>query len=93
MNRNRKGVMPTITREIYKNVKKFDRQQFERFCTEIYKCGFEDGKESAESKSMDLDNIYKAILGTKGIGEKKMAEIKANIEKMIGVNEDDKARS
>ena len=37
MNRHRKGVMPEITREIYKGVKRMDRQQFERFCAELYK--------------------------------------------------------
>ncbi len=31
MNRNKKGVMPEITREVYKNVKKYDRQQFAWF--------------------------------------------------------------
>nr|WP_304970257.1 hypothetical protein [uncultured Schaedlerella sp.] len=35
MNRNKKGAMPEITREVYKNVKKFDRQQFTGFCTDI----------------------------------------------------------
>ena len=32
MNRNKKGVMPEITRETYKSVKKYDRQQFTEFC-------------------------------------------------------------
>lgn len=31
MNRNKKGVMPEITREVCKSVKKFDRQQFQAF--------------------------------------------------------------
>lgn len=36
MNRNKKGVMPDITRVTYKNVKKYDRQQFTAFCTDLY---------------------------------------------------------
>ena len=44
MNRNRKGAMPEITRAMYKDIKKYDRQQFTGFCTDLYGYGFEDGK-------------------------------------------------
>lgn len=47
MNRNRKGVMPEITREMYKSIKKYDRQQFTKFCTDLYGYGFQDGRERA----------------------------------------------
>lgn len=78
MNRNKKGIMPEITRNVYKDVKKFDRQKFTNFCTDIYKFGFEDGQESVPG--IDLNKIYEVIAATKGIGPKKMEEIKANIE-------------
>lgn len=39
MNRNRKGVMPEITRAMYKDIKKYDRQQFTGFCTDLYGYG------------------------------------------------------
>ena len=78
MNRNRKGVMPEITREIYKNVKKFDRQQFTGFCTDLYKYGYEDGRNSVPG--IDLEKVYEVIAATKGIGPVKLAEIKACVE-------------
>lgn len=82
MNRNKKGVMPEITRDIYKGVKKFDRQQFTNFCTDIYKFGFEDGRESVPG--IDVEKILEVIAATKGIGPKKLEEIKANIEAVYG---------
>lgn len=85
MNRNKKGVMPEITREIYKGVKKFDRQQFTNFCTDLYKFGFEDGKASVPA--IDINKIYEVIASTKGIGPKKLDEIKANLEMVYGVVE------
>ncbi len=78
MNRNRKGVMPEITREIYKSVKKFDRQQFQSFCRDLYGYGFEDGRASVPG--IDLTAIYEVIGATKGIGPKKLEEIKRSIE-------------
>lgn len=82
MNRNKKGIMPEITREVYKNAKKFDRQQFTNFCSDIYKFGFEDGKESVPG--IDVEQILNVIAATKGIGPKKLEEIKANIEAAFG---------
>lgn len=78
MNRNKKGVIPEITREVYKNVKKYDRQQFQEFCRDLYGYGFEDGRDSVPG--VDLTAVYDAIKATKGIGPKKMEEIKASIE-------------
>lgn len=81
MNRNKKGVMPEITREVYKGVKRFDRQQFMAFCTDLYKFGFEDGRESVPGIS--LAEVYEAVAATKGIGPKKMDEIKAKLEPLF----------
>lgn len=78
MKRNAPGKMPEITREIYKSVKKFDRQDFQAFCKDLYGYGFEDGRASVPS--VDLTKIYEAIAGTKGIGPKKLEEIKQSIE-------------
>ena len=78
MNRNRKGVMPEITREIYKSTKKFDRQQFTSFCTDLYKYGYEDGRNSVPG--IDRTRICDAIARIKGIGPKKLEEIKACVE-------------
>ena len=78
MNRNRKGVMPEITREMYKSIKKYDRQQFTKFCTDLYGYGFQDGRESVPG--VDITAVMKAIENTKGIGAKKLADIRASIE-------------
>ena len=81
MNRNKKGVMPEITRTVYKDVKKYDRQQFTAFCADLYKYGFEDGRESVPG--IDVADIMEAVSKVKGIGPKKMDDIKAAIESMF----------
>lgn len=82
MKRHRKGVMPEITRVTYKSVKKFDRQQFTAFCTDLYSFGYEDGRESVPG--VDLSTVYEAIAGTKGIGPKKLEEIKTRLGPLFG---------
>lgn len=39
--RNQGNTKYSVTRTVYKAVKKYDHQQFESFCTSVYKC---DGK-------------------------------------------------
>lgn len=85
MNRNKKGVLPEITRETYKSVKKYDRQQFTVFCANLYKYGYEDGRESVPG--MDAADIMDAISGVRGIGAKKMESIRAAIESAYQANE------
>ena len=80
MNRQ-KGKMPEINRELYKSIKKFDRQQFTSFCTDLYKYGYEDGQNSVPG--VDLSRIREAIASTKGIGEKKLEQIMANVEELF----------
>ena len=72
-----KGVMPKISREVYKRVKHFDRDQFAGFCKDLYTSGFVDGQKSVSG--IDDEDLYKVIAATKGIGPKKLEEIKANI--------------
>ena len=79
--RNKKGVMPEITREMYKSIKKYDRQQFTAFCTNLYGYGYEDGKESVPG--IDVADIMETVSKVKGIGPKKMDDIKAAIESMF----------
>lgn len=87
MNRNRKGKMPEITREMYKSIKKYDRQQFTAFCIDLYGYGFEDGRASVPG--IDLKTVYEAIAGTKGIGPKKLEEIKARLEPLFEEEQED----
>lgn len=81
MNRNRKGVMPEITREVYKSVKKFDRQQFQSFCKDLYTFGFEDGRQSVPG--IDINDIYSSLDGVKGIGPKVMERIREAIDPLF----------
>lgn len=67
-----------ITRARYKSIKAFDHKQMESFCTDVYKSGYEDGRASVPG--IDLTAIYEAIGVTKGIGPKKLEEIKRSIE-------------
>lgn len=82
MTRNKKGAMPEITRDVYKAVKKFDRQQFSEFCADLYKYGYEDGFEAGKAAvpGIDANKIYEVIAATKGIGPVKLSEIRANLE-------------
>lgn len=50
----------------------------EQFCTDIYKNGYQDGRESVPG--VDIEAIMKAIENTKGIGAKKLADIRTSIE-------------
>lgn len=67
-----------INRDKYKAIKKFDHQQMENFCADIYKSGYQDGRDSVPG--VDLSAVYEAIGATKGIGPKKLEEIKRSIE-------------
>ncbi|MEY8330105.1 glutathione peroxidase [Lachnospiraceae bacterium 48-33] len=78
MSRNKKGNNYLITRARYKSIKAFDHQQMEQFCTDIYKSGYQDGRESVPG--VDIEAIMKAIENTKGIGAKKLADIRTSIE-------------
>ena len=69
MSKNKKGNSYLITRARYKSIKAFDHQQMEQFCTDIYKSGYQDGRESVPG--VDIEAIMKAIENTKGIGAKK----------------------
>lgn len=81
MNRNKKGVMPDITREMYKRIKKSDRQQFTAFCTDLYRYGYEDGRESVPG--VDLAAVCEVIEGTRGIGPKRSKEVKTQLEMLF----------
>lgn len=81
-----KGKEPVVTREVYKAVKKYDRSQFDTFCTELYTHGYNDGYEAGckSVANLKVDKLFEVIAATKGIGPVKLAEIKANIEAEFG---------
>lgn len=88
MNRNKKGNDYLITRARYKSIKAFDHRQMEQFCTDIYKSGYQDGRESVPG--VDITAIMKAIENTKGIGAKKLADIRTSIEAIFEESREDK---
>ena len=81
MNRNKKGVMPEITREVYKNVKKYDRQQLTGFCTDLYKYGYEDGRESVPV--VDLEEVMAAVSAARGVGKRTFDHIRDCVEQLF----------
>ena len=75
--RNQGNTKYSVTRTVYKAVKKYDHQQFESFCTSVYKCGWEDGRKSLNA--MDSGEIEAAIRGVKGIGEAKIEGLRSYV--------------
>ena len=77
-----------ITRARYKAIKAFDHQQMEQFCTDVYKSGYQDGRESVPG--VDIEAVMAAIGSTKGVGAKKLADIRASIEALFEGSGDNK---
>lgn len=69
------------TRAQYKDVKKFDHAQFDAFCTRIYTEGYQEGRNSVPGA--DINAVLAAIGNVKGIGEKKLADIRAGVETLF----------
>lgn len=86
MNRNKKDNKYLITRARYKSIKAFDHQQMEQFCTDIYKSGFQDGRESVPG--VDVEIIMEAIRSVKGIGAKRLYAIRDSIESVFAKDGD-----
>lgn len=80
-----------LRREDYKRVKKMDRQQFERFCTNLYMQAYEEGKKSVPG--IDITEVKSAIQSVSGIGKIRMEKIMAAIEERFGGAADDEEES
>jgi len=76
---------PKITREVYKEIKGFNRQQITDFCADLYKRGYIDGKNSVQAN--DTDTIRKAIAETPDIGPKRYAAITEKLDAIFGKEE------
>ncbi len=90
MKRNKKGGEYLITRARYKSIKAFDHQQMEQFCTDIYKSGFRDGRDSVPG--VDVNAVMEAVESVKGIGPKRLADIKAGIQAVFEDKEGQESR-
>lgn len=91
-NRHQAGKRPEITRDIYNTVRKYDRRSFEDWADHIYDCGYEDGKAQAvisikearaAGHAAGLEAAVGIVAQIKGIGPKKLEEIKAAISKAM----------
>ena len=71
--------MYTLTRETYKQIKSFNREQMQRFVGQIYK----NAEESADGAAIDIDELRSRIGGIKGIGESRLNEIMEVISEYI----------
>lgn len=70
-----------ITRDQYKQIKKYDHNQMELFAQRLVKNGIEIGYDTArEETKIDLKLLRHIIGEVKGIGEKKLEDIMKAIE-------------
>ena len=76
-----------MTRRDYKEAKKMDRQDFEKFCQTIYMKGYEAGKKSVPV--IGIDKVKEAISQTKGIGGKRLDAIMESIDAQFGGENDE----
>lgn len=68
----------TISRETYKKIKSFNRQQMQQFIVDIIK--------DANSTTVDLDKLRNEIGQVKGIGASRLDEIMSVIERVLSEN-------
>lgn len=68
-----------LSRALYKEIKGMNRDRLQEVLTNIYF----DGAKSVESSSIDLDVLRTEIGNIKGVGENRLNEIMAVIEKEL----------
>ena len=67
-----------LNRKLYKNIKKYDREQMESYLANLYMEGYEDGRNDVPS--VDISVIKEIVMNVKGVGEKRAEEIVRKIE-------------
>ena len=70
-----------LDRATYKKIKGMTREEMQNFLTNYYNNVMAD----AEAPMLDLGELRKEISGIKGVGEKRLDEIMAVIERHLGV--------
>ena len=71
-----------LDRATYKKIKSMTREEMQNFLTNYYN----NVMENAEASTLDLGELRKEIGSIKGVGEKRLDEIMAVIEKHLGIN-------
>ena len=74
-----------ISRDMYKRIKSMNREQLQGFATTIYL----DGVKSVDTVNIDMDKLREEIVAIKGIGESRLNEIMAVIEKHTQTQQSD----
>lgn len=74
-----KGFM--MNRKQYQQIRKMDRCQMTLWAESVYKSGYTDGRKSAEG--LNSGEIREVLAGVKGIGEKRIEDIVAALEKAM----------
>ena len=69
----------TLDRATYKRIKSFDRNQMQKFISDIYDDAAKNTAES-DAVSLDIEKLRKEIGEIKGVGENRLNEIMAIIE-------------
>ena len=70
-----------LDRATYKKIKGMTREEMQKFLTNYYNNVMED----ANAPTLDLGELRKELSGIKGVGEKRLDEIMAVIERHLGV--------
>lgn len=70
-----------INRKQYQSIRKMDHNQMNLYIQSIYKSGFEEGVKSVPGT--DIADIEKVLLGIKGLGAKRVADILEALEKEL----------
>ena len=70
-----------LDRATYKKIKSMTREEMQNFLTNYYN----NVMENAEASTLDLGELRKEIGSIKGVGEKRLDEIMAVIERNLGI--------
>ncbi len=70
-----------INRKQYQSIRKMDHNQMNLYIQSIYKSGFEEGVKSVPGT--DIADIEKVLLGIKGLGAKRVADILEAFEREL----------
>lgn len=76
-----------LNRKTYKAIKKYDRQEMERFVATVYSEGFQDGAESAEGADFKI-KLVQLLRDTKGVGPKTTEKILDTLKIWEELNEE-----
>lgn len=70
-----------LNRKLYKNIKKYDREQMESYLVNLYMEGYEDGRNDVPGVYISV--IKEIVMNVKGVGEKRAEEIVRKIEERM----------